>query len=57
MRFEPTALTEAVRAIMVAVVLMGWWPLTDAQQTAWIVAVSAVLAAVNRALVTPNNKL
>lgn len=57
MRFEPTALTEAVRALMVAVVLMGWWPLTDAQQTAWIVAVSAILAAVNRALVTPNSKL
>jgi hypothetical protein len=54
---EPTLLIEAVRAIVLLAVVLGWWNLTDGQQLQVIGTISAILAVLNRALVTPNNKL
>lgn len=54
---EPTLLTDAVRAVVVLLVVMEWYPLKDGQQVQIIITVSAILAVLNRALVTPNTKL
>jgi hypothetical protein len=56
-RFEPTAIIESVRALILLAVVMNWAHLTDAQQTSIVLAVSAVLAAINRSLVTSNAKI
>lgn len=54
---EPTLLIEAVRGIVLLVVVLGWWKATDGQQMQVIGTISAILAVLNRALVTPNTSL
>lgn len=56
-RLEPTAWIEAIRLSVAAAVLLGWWNLTNEQQFAVIAAASGILMAINRSLVTPNDRL
>jgi hypothetical protein len=50
---EPTLLIEAVRQLLLFCALMGWVVLDEAQLAAAMMALSSVLAVVNRALVSP----
>lgn len=52
-RLETTAWVEAVRSVMFAVVLLGYAEWSEQEQLAVIAAVSAILAAINRSVVTP----
>lgn len=55
-RLEPTAWIEAFRSVMFAIVLLGYANWTEQEQLAVIAAVSAILAAINRSVVTPAEK-
>lgn len=55
-RLEPTAWVEAFRAVLFAVVLLGYADWSEQEQLAVITAVSMVLAAINRSVVTPSEK-
>jgi hypothetical protein len=50
---EPTLLIEAVRQVLLFSALMGWVVLDEAQLAAAMMALSSVLAVLNRALVSP----
>jgi hypothetical protein len=50
---EPTLVLEAVRQLLLFAALMGWLALDEAQLAAAMMALSSVLALVNRALVEP----
>lgn len=52
LRDEPTLISEALRLILLAVVVLGL-RLDEAQVLAVVAASSAVIAVMNRALVTP----
>lgn len=55
-RFEPTAWFEALRQLVILVVVMDWMPLTDAQQDALLMAGSMLIMLVNRSLVQPKDR-
>jgi hypothetical protein len=50
---EPTLIIEAVRQVLLFAALMGWAALDEAQLAAAMMALSSLLAVVNRALVVP----
>lgn len=54
---EPTLLIDALRSVLMLVVVMGWAALEPAQTGAILLTLSTVLAVLNRALVTPNTSL
>jgi len=54
---EPTLIMEVVRLGLLWIVMMGFWALTNEQQTVTFTLISAVLALLNRALVTPNQNV
>lgn len=54
---EPTLLIEVVRGLVLLAVALKWWNATDGQQLQVIGTASAILAVLNRALVTPNTSL
>lgn len=54
-RDNPTILIAAIRQVLLAFVLLGF-PLTEAEIIAVMLAVEAVLSAINWVLVTPNAK-
>jgi hypothetical protein len=54
---NPTLLLEAVRQIVLALVLFGLVHWTDQQTAGLLMALSAILALFNRATVTPNSRV
>jgi hypothetical protein len=53
---EPVLLIEAARQVLLFLALMGWVVLDKDQLAAAMMALSSVLALVNRALVVPTGR-